>query len=1130
MFRSLIPREKNLKMSSDGGKRKRQEGDEGSEGTNFSNDDINQKKIDEIQLKKKVQNKIRCQRYRVKKKSNAIVDLKISKHQTISLEEEEKIKRRKLQDKEKSQRYRDKKKESALINLQMNRSSKTVIKRVSNDPNFHNSQIAGPSTRNVPYVPPIDIADLSTQNEPDIPELHSDSDDNIDDISVQVSQNNTQNMDSQHSLPAPTYSSRRQHSKAHLKFQKDFFENDFGHSCDICDRLWFAKDIRNFVNNDTTPNIKFLRTMLKNVNVTEVKVCSTCLKAINKNSVPLLSVYNGFKYPPFPQHLKNFPLDLVTERLISPRIPFMQIRRLRHVLGRFGIYGQVINVPIEVNTMVNSLPRNIDDDHSISVHIKRKKIHKSNYLCGIVNKRKIKAWLQHLKDSPLYTSYGITVDDSFFNGQDDIQDEIIYDEDGDNDISEQIPIDESLVAQQQTLMWNDEMYLRIAPGEGNVPVSLLFDEHAEELSFPQIYLGQFRTFRDGVNVTSFMMATSELRRSDRRGVTPQHLLYMAMKILRIRIRDSLKHVGKGTTITKEQIESEDYVQGCIESNLSFLRTIPNSVFYWLERKKDLFAMIRQYGKPTVFFTISANEIGWSKLLQLLHNLKYNSEITLEDAADLHYIEKSTLINEDAVTCAIYFNKLVNVLMKILQSKKYSPFKKYVIVHYFKRIEFQHRGSPHAHILAWLDNAPEDALGKDYNKAIDLIDSLISVSAAEASGNIKLQTHKHTFTCYKGIASKRMQKCRFDAPFMPIKTTMILTPMKDTEDGFEECKKKYKALRKKLENYEYDNFQTFYEDNNINSDEEYVNVIRAGIDRPKVFPKRQPHEKWHNPFNPFIMNIVQSNTDFQFIAEEYSCAAYVVEYINKTNRGVSNLQRKIIEVMDKHPEFDIFEITRNISINLLNHTEMTSQEAAWYLLREPMSKSSTIIVYIPTVWPIERQKIKKTMTPLSELDDDCTDIWKENWFDKYEKRPQELENVSLAQFVSKYHKNNKEEYVIRNEPKVIRYRNYDMATDLNEYKREMVTLHIPFRHEESEILSQMKFIKIYDENVDLILQKKKEFESNIDIEKTLQICRELCREEDADDGEDIRDVAGRLPDQNPFQELYNNPTAEINDDL
>ena len=62
-------------------------------------------------------------------------------------------------------------------------------------------------------------------------------------------------------------------------------------------------------------------------------------------------------------------------------------------------------------------------------------------------------------------------------------------------------------------------------------------------------------------------------------------------------------------------------------------------------------------------------------------------------------------------------------------------------------------------------------------------------------------------------------------------------------------------------------------------------------------------------------------------------------------------------MDEDPEFDIFDITKNISINLLKHTEITSQEAAWYLLREPMSKSSTIITYIPTVWPFEKTKNK-----------------------------------------------------------------------------------------------------------------------------------------------------------------------------
>ena len=126
--------------------------------------------------------------------------------------------------------------------------------------------------------------------------------------------------------------------------------------------------------------------------------------------------------------------------------------------------------------------------------------------------------------------------------------------DNNDEILEDIPIDESLVAQQQTLLCNEDMNLNLAPGENKIPISLLFDEHAEELSFPDIYLGHFITFREGLSVTPFMMATSELRRSNRRGVTPHHLLYMAMKIMRMRVRDSLsvafKHVGKNTNITK----------------------------------------------------------------------------------------------------------------------------------------------------------------------------------------------------------------------------------------------------------------------------------------------------------------------------------------------------------------------------------------------------------------------------------------------------------------------------------------------------------------------------------------------------------------------------------------------------
>ena len=43
--------------------------------------------------------------------------------------------------------------------------------------NFHNSQIASPSTRNVPHVSQNNTTGLSTWNKPDIPESHSDFDD-----------------------------------------------------------------------------------------------------------------------------------------------------------------------------------------------------------------------------------------------------------------------------------------------------------------------------------------------------------------------------------------------------------------------------------------------------------------------------------------------------------------------------------------------------------------------------------------------------------------------------------------------------------------------------------------------------------------------------------------------------------------------------------------------------------------------------------------------------------------------------------------------------------------------------------------------------------------------------------------
>lgn len=349
-------------------------------------------------------------------------------------------------------------------------------------------------------------------------------------------------------------------------------------------------------------------------------------------------------------------------------------------------------------------------------------------------------------------------------------------------------------------------------------------------------------------------------------------------------------------------------------------------------------------------------------------------------------------------------------------------------------------------------------------------------------------------------------------------------------GFSQFTENYKQLRSKHEITDYNNIDDFYQENDITSDEHYYRILTAGINRPRVFLKRELSDKWHNPFNPFIFNILKSNMDMQFILDEYSCATYVVDCINKTNRGISNLQRKILEVTEQYPDFGVVEVTRNMSVDLLNSVELSSQKAAWWLLRKPMSEASRAVVFISTSWPVNRHRLKKAQRELSELHDHSTDIWKENIFDKYEQRPEELIDLTVAQFRAYYTCVNKNEFKKLRKPRIIRYINYDITTQFDEYKREMVTLFIPFRNEETEILAESKFLQIYNDNEEIILQRRKEFQSNISIEETLRLCEQLFREEEIirQQGKEISPIG--VPEPPPFNEMYADPNLDINNDL
>ncbi|KAH7959858.1 hypothetical protein HPB49_014416 [Dermacentor silvarum] len=211
----------------------------------------------------------------------------------------------------------------------------------------------------------------------------------------------------------------KQHAQPDARFKRDFLDRSFGHSCKVCDRLWFNNNLTRIGNiQNDTHRTKALSVLCNEFDASydgksktdynDYVVCASCKDSLIAGRVPAMSVSYGYRYPPRPDHLPE--LNTVEERLIAPRLPFLSIRRLTHGNGQYGIKGQVVNVPIEVPTLVQCLPRNVSDDAAIDVHIKRILVSKASYKRGLVKRSNIHAWLKHLEQTPLYRYVNVQID------------------------------------------------------------------------------------------------------------------------------------------------------------------------------------------------------------------------------------------------------------------------------------------------------------------------------------------------------------------------------------------------------------------------------------------------------------------------------------------------------------------------------------------------------------------------------------------------------------------------------------------------------------------------------------------------------------------------------------------------
>ena len=110
--------------------------------------------------------------------------------------------------------------------------------------------------------------------------------------------------------------------------------------------------------------------------------------------------------------------------------------------------------------------------------------------------------------------------------------------------------------------------------------------------------------------------------------------------------------------------------------------------YWFKQRSRLIAMVDTFGLPTVFFTHSAADLQWPELARLICPSDPDSSSSRLKA-----------LNDNPAIADWFFYHRITKFVEVFYKQVLGA------TDYWMRFEWQHRGSPHVHGVAWLDGAP-----------------------------------------------------------------------------------------------------------------------------------------------------------------------------------------------------------------------------------------------------------------------------------------------------------------------------------------------------------------------------------------------------------------------------------------
>lgn len=336
---------------------------------------------------------------------------------------------------------------------------------------------------------------------------------------------------------------------------KDMVSTGPVYICSCCTQTWFRQNVQKADTLHTLPlGQQCLQGLISEGNIEWV--CSTCCRSIKNGKVPSCAAINGFRFPEKPTELNITEME---ERLITPRIPFMQVMEKPRG-GQRSLKGNVVNVPSDVNTTVKSLPRTLSESETIQVKLKRKTSFKHHVLYEAIRPKKcIDALKWLLQNSKMFQNEEITINENWdisseqsswygFNHEnvDEMnsgsEDHNLLDDansqEQEDGWTEDVNFESRLTGNTNTLLHPADVrslskVFSFAPGENQSPLGLYEDVNAEYLAFPTIYCGQRRPDNKDRHtpVTYATICKWELRSQDRRSACSMPSLFFKLKRL-----------------------------------------------------------------------------------------------------------------------------------------------------------------------------------------------------------------------------------------------------------------------------------------------------------------------------------------------------------------------------------------------------------------------------------------------------------------------------------------------------------------------------------------------------------------------------------------------------------------------